>query len=171
MTYNVIDALCQNLSRPIFAKMLCLSGAFLIILQLVSGIINMYELEHYQIRAALSSRNNAINQALDPKNALSQSLFGEYVPKSLNDVSIKKSMLNVQVVGILFANDENESQVMLKMTNGDERIFHVGDSLPGQAMIKRITADGVLVERNGVLESLSLPKNELIFAPQALPLE
>ena len=49
--------------------------------------------------------------------------------------------------------------------------YKIGDKIPGGAIIKRIMAGGVLAERNGALESLSLPKNDLTFEPVAKPLQ
>ncbi len=100
---------------------------------------------------------------------LHSSLFGVYVSDNLS--SIKKSMLNVTLVGILFANKITDSQVIIRSANGEENTYKLGDTIPGGAVIKRIMASGILVERNGALESLSLPKNELTFEPVAKPLE
>ncbi|KTD02146.1 general secretion pathway protein GspC [Fluoribacter gormanii] len=100
---------------------------------------------------------------------LHSSLFGVYVSDNLS--TIKKSMLNVTLVGILFANQINDSQVIIRSADGEENTYKLGDTIPGGAVIKRIMASGILVERNGALESLSLPKNELIFEPVAKPLE
>lgn len=100
---------------------------------------------------------------------LHSSLFGVYVSNNLS--TVKKSMLNVTLVGILFANKINDSQVIIRSADGEENTYKLGDTIPGGAVIKRIMSSGVLVERNGNLESLSLPKNELIFEPVAKPLE
>lgn len=102
---------------------------------------------------------------------LNNSLFGIYVPNDLNDGTVKKSMLDVTLVGILLADNEEDSQVIIRSASGDERTYKIGDKIPGDALIKRIRASGVLVQRNGVLESLSLPKNELTFEPVPKPLK
>lgn len=100
----------------------------------------------------------------------SRDLFGIYVPINLSDAVIKQSMLDIQVVGILFSEKESESQVVLRVGGGKEEYYVLGDSLPGGAVIKRISSEGVVVLHNGALESLSLPKNELIFEQPAKPL-
>lgn len=99
---------------------------------------------------------------------LHSSLFGMYVTNNLS--TIKKSMLNVTLVGILFSDKINDSQVIIRSANGEEKTYRIGDIVPGGAIIKRIMATGLLVDRRGTLESLSLPKNELIFEPVAKPL-
>ncbi|MCL5271787.1 MAG: general secretion pathway protein GspC [Gammaproteobacteria bacterium] len=102
---------------------------------------------------------------------LNTSLFGVYVPNDLNEESVKKSMLDVTLVGILMADKMENSQVIIRSSSGEEKTYKLGDKIPGGASIKRIMAGGVLVERNGNLESLSLPKNDLIFEPVAKPLK
>lgn len=99
------------------------------------------------------------------------SLFGVYVSNDLSDGSVKKSMLNVTLAGILFANKMEDSQVIIRAANGEEKTYRIGDTIPGDAIIKRIMANGILVEHHGALESLSLPKNELTFEPVAEPLK
>jgi general secretion pathway protein C len=102
---------------------------------------------------------------------LNSPLFGVYVPNNLNETSVKKSMLNVTVMGILFANKIGDSQVIIRSASGDEKTYKSGDKIPGGAVIKRIMASGILVEREGALESLSLTKSELIFEPVAKPMK
>ncbi|MBA2651619.1 MAG: general secretion pathway protein GspC [Tatlockia sp.] len=97
-------------------------------------------------------------------------LFGDYVPVNLSEADIKQSMLDVQVVGVMFTAKENESQVILRVGGGKEEPYTVGDNLPGGAIIKRISPNGIVVLHNGALESLSFPKNELIFVKPAKPL-
>lgn len=100
---------------------------------------------------------------------LKSSLFGIYVPNDLNH--IKKSMLNLTLSGILLGNSKEESQIIIRSAGGEENTFKMGDKLPGGAIIKKIMPAGVLVEHNGVLESLSLPESELRFEPVAKPLK
>jgi general secretion pathway protein C len=102
---------------------------------------------------------------------LNSSLFGVYVPNDLNEDNVKKSMLNVTLVGILLGDKTEDSQVIIRSAGGEENTYKIGDKIPGGAVIKRIMAGGVLVERNGALESLSLPKNDLTFEPVAKPLQ
>ncbi len=101
---------------------------------------------------------------------LDMPFFGNYVPKNLNTTDVKQSLLNLKVVGIMLAKPEKDSQVILHTAGGRDQTFRVGDTLPGGVIIKQITPDGVFVERKGELESLSFPKNELIFEAPAKPL-
>jgi general secretion pathway protein C len=117
--------------------------------------------EEVQVSTQQNSTNALLNSAL----------FGVYVPNNLSETSVKKSMLNVTVVGILFANNLSDSQVIIRSASGDEKTYRLGDKIPGGALIKRIMASGILVEREGALESLSLTKSELNFEPVAKPMK
>jgi general secretion pathway protein C len=101
---------------------------------------------------------------------LHSSLFGVYVSNDLNGTNVKKSMLHITLVGVLLGNTEENSQVIIRSANGEEKNYKVQDKIHGGALIKRIMPDGILVEHDGNLESISLPKNELFFEPVAKPL-
>lgn len=105
------------------------------------------------------------------KEILKSSLFGVYVSNDLNTSSVKKSVLDVTLVGILFADTMNDSQVIIRSAQSVENTYRIGDTISEDAVVKRIMADGVLVERHGALESLTLPKDELDFEPVAEPLK
>jgi general secretion pathway protein C len=94
-------------------------------------------------------------------------LFGTYVSQNLTDADIKQSMLDAEVVGILFSAREDESQAIIQVGGGRQKTYVVGDILPGGTIIKRIMEKGVVVLHKEALESLSLPKNELIFEAPA----
>ena len=167
MTYNAISLVCQNLSRPIVPRMLCLSLVVLILWQVVTGVglqaLNKSIPINRPIKTTVS--HSPVSSA-----GLLKPFFGNYIPININDAGVKESGLNVEVVGILFSNNNGDSQVILQSGGGQVQTFHVGDTLTGGAVIKRITPEGMLIERMGVLESISLPKNELIFDAQPKPL-
>ena len=102
--------------------------------------------------------------------ACNENMFGVYLPKSLQHATVKQSMLNLHVVGIMYAPDDNNSLVIIKSNSGVEASYHVGDQLPGGVLLKKIVKEGVFVEHNGILESLSLPQKQLNFLQPAQPL-
>jgi general secretion pathway protein C len=104
-------------------------------------------------------------------DSLSQSsLFGVYVSNDVDGDDVKKSTLNITLVGILLEHVPDQSQVIIRSSSGEERNYKVNDKIPGGALIKRIMSGGILVEHEGNLERVSLQKNELIFEPVAKPL-
>lgn len=158
--------------KPLVPQLICLILALTLILHLISDIHSLSLLD----KAMLVSHDQTMiqNNALQKNASRGKKLiavFGDYVPKNINEAEVKQSMLDMKVVGIMFAKNAEKSHVILKTSSGQEQTFMVGDELPGGAVIKGITPDGVLVMRNGSLESLSLPKTTLIFEPPAEPLD
>lgn len=126
--------------------------------------------ESTEIAIKPAPRTNA-GQHIDLKSPLfNNSLFGLYLPENATDAMIKQSMLDLKVVGILYSKNQKAAQVIIKIAGGTDKSFSVDDKLPGDVVIKRILPDSVVVLHNGALESLSLPKNELIFQTPAKPL-
>lgn len=155
------------LSHPWVAKLFGLSCALLVLMQLIHGI-NQFFLYSSSQGPVASIQMPSAKPSFSANLVLNTALFGEYVPQQLTD--IKRSLLNLTVVGILFAHPTTDSQVIIRLPTGQEKMFHVGDTLPGGAIIRRITPDGILVMHNQALESLTLPKHELRFEPIAQPL-
>lgn len=154
------------LFRPIVAQVICVFFIVLLCIDLIS-----FAAHGWQIGAKKSTINTPFlnertsQQQVKDEMKLRWPLFGEYLPKQFGDMQVKRSTLDLQVVGILYSTHAEDSQVILRTASGTEQPYKVGDTLLGGATIKQILADGVLVMHNGELESLSLPKNKLIFEP------
>ncbi len=170
MTYNVISTVCQNMSRPIVPRILVVSLGALIIWQFAGGIMSISAANHSGVNEQLLTASKTVTDHQPAKQGINAPIFGKYVPGNLGVMDVRKSMLDLKITGIMLAVHEEDSQVIIHSSSGTDQTFRVGDTLPGGAIIKRITADGVFVERKGELESLSFPKNELIFEPQPKPL-
>lgn len=121
----------------------------------------------------LKSKDLLFQNASKPKSLpkFNTSFFGEYVPKDLSQGGLPESLIDMEVVGVLYADNEQDSQVILKKSNGDEKTYHVGDEIAEGVVIKRITEHAVMLLRDGVLEHLSLPQNKLKFDPLPKPLK
>ena len=157
------------LFRPIVPQGLCLLFAGVIIWQVIFFYFGYLKITASKQNAAIHVVIKKSENQLELDAMLGLPLFGEYIPKQFGDMTIKKSNLNLHVVGILFSKRQRDSHVILRSENGMEQTFKIGDTIPGGAVIKQISADGVLLAHDGELESLFLPKNELIF--DALPKE
>ena len=126
-------------------------------------------------KSTLNSEQKPVLASVNKSKAVENSslnalFFGKYTPIMINVADVKKSLLTYKVVGIMLAAHDEDSEVIIDTLSGGHQIYRVGDVLPWGTVIKRITNEGIFVERNGELESLSLPKNELIFEPPAKPL-
>lgn len=146
---------------------LSLSGFFicLIFLQLLHLILG----PRIAPLAALERKTVPVTSEQTYQHAiLEAALFGQYVPVRVG--AVKQSNLDLKIVGILFAKDPHASQVVIRAVNGEERIYTVGDALPGGAKITRIVAEGILILHDGQFERLSLDKNDLHFDMAPKPL-
>ena len=104
-------------------------------------------------------------------SSLDLDLFGKYIPKQLGDANIKPSLLDVNVIGVMFSTNKKNSEVMLRFANGIERPFKNGDTIPGGAKIIHISSDGVIVNRDGTLERINLHVNKLKFDKPLKPMQ
>lgn len=154
----------QLFFQPIVSKGLCFAFLLFILWQIIHGLA---VIRSDGVMSARQPEENAVLNLNEIKKLtqenLKKPLFGAYVPVHLSETEIKPSRLNITVVGLILSQDESESKVMIRDQDGQDHLYRQADSLPGGFQIKRITAKGVLVEREGELERLSLPKNELIF--------
>jgi general secretion pathway protein C len=142
--------------KKLAAMSICAVSFFCIVLE-IGSIFHLKALHYQPAPPQKAQRKNAIITKASPVFAVS--LFGVYVPVNLSD--IKKSQLDLKVVGILYSPILEDSAVMIAATGTLEHSYKVGDTLPGGATIKKISASNVIILHNGALESLSLPKNPL----------
>lgn len=159
------------LTLPIVPRILSLVLFVLVVWQLFSTIVTLSFKNPIDSQPAQNEMPRATGHDNHLKEALNTPFFGEYVPDSLDDANIQQSMLNLKVVGIIYSEQEGHSAAIIRTPDEKELLFHVGDALPGGVIIKKITPEGVLVGREGGLERLSLPKDELQFEDQPKPLD
>lgn len=111
--------------------------------------------------------------SLKPAKPTSQKLheapiFGSYLIK---DHAIPSTVLNLKLLGVLKSTKTSNSQVIIKLNNGKEKIFHLNDFLPGNAKIIKINDTTIILDRNGNIEKLQLDKDKLTFDKPLPPLE
>lgn len=150
--------------KPLIAKLLCLLFLVFIVIRLftsVSGFRSIYSDPGKNTQSIDINDNNSLNDMV--KKGLNVEIFGKYIPTQFGDANIRPSILDVKVIGVMFSNDKQKSQVLLRLANGIERVFKINDIIPGGAKILRIYKDGIVVNRDGVMERLNLPADRLIF--------
>lgn len=116
----------------------------------------------------LSAKTELAMKSLNkPNTKPSHDLFGTYIPANFKGLHIQQSLLDVRVVGILYSVNEQQSEVLLRAGSGDEKVYHVGDDIPGDALIKKIEPHSIVILSHGKLERIQLPKNPLKFEKQS----
>lgn len=159
-----VELIMKHASRPLVLQLMSAVFVVLLIWDWVSGIGLLSRLNHVvELKIVASKSQESEEHEATLQSTLNQPLFGEYVPSNLDAAGIRQSMSDLKVVGVLFSEDEEDSQVLLQKPDGQEQFFRIGDTLSDGSTIKRITTEGVLVLRAGELERLSLPKEELQF--------
>ncbi len=156
------------LLKPWVPRLIGLILLLLLIWEIYDGVHDLWGLNHQTIASKVPADSNI------PKNTVGKELrapiFGEFVPKTISDSNVKRSMLDLNIVGIIFSDKEENSEVILRTADGEEKPVGIGETISDGVVVKRITPEGVMVENQGQLESLSFPKNELLFEKQQQPL-
>lgn len=169
---DIIEAAQQYVSWTLVLKGVCIGFVLLIICNIVDSVrllpLLAHSVQQYENKVVAYDKV-ALTSHVQDRNSI-RPLFGEYVPKNLNAADVQESMINFKVVGILYAEREEDSEVILQKPSGQEHFYHVGDKLPDDSLIKRITTEGVLILREGKLERLSLPKEGLQFDTVTKPI-
>lgn len=89
-------------------------------------------------------------------------LFGEVQKQA--PVTAKKvidapdTRLNVKLRGVMASSDPEAARAIIADGKGAENSYGVGKSLPGNAILREIYADRVIIEYRGRLETLRLPR-------------
>ncbi len=88
-------------------------------------------------------------------------LFGSAseAPAKAAPVKIPETRLNLVLKGIFAVDDPNDGGAIIADGRGQEGFYRVGARIPGGAVLSRISADHVVLSRNGNLETLRLPSD------------
>lgn len=87
-------------------------------------------------------------------------LFGEAKEQDLapdNAQSAPETQLKLSLTGVLEANDKDNARAIIGGPDGEEKPYAVGDTLPGNAKLKQILVDRVVLQSGGRYETLRLP--------------
>ena len=95
-------------------------------------------------------------------------LFGEIQKVSATPVAqmteAPDTRLNLKLHGLLASSDPIEARAIIADGKGEEEAYAVDQTLPGNAVLREIYTDRVILEHRGRLETLRLPKDEIVSA-------
>jgi general secretion pathway protein C len=83
-----------------------------------------------------------------------------------NAANAPQTSLPLVLVGIIAADDPHDGLAILGENAAGAKVYAVGDNVPGGAKLNSVLSDRVMIERNGNLESLMLPRT---LQPGAAP--
>lgn len=96
-------------------------------------------------------------------------LFGEAKEQDAAPESAQtapETQLKLTLSGVLAANDKDSARAIIAGPDGEEKPYAVGDTLPGNAKLKQILVDRVILQSGGRYETLRLPVDgDVLGAP------
>ncbi|HXZ60611.1 MAG TPA: type II secretion system protein GspC [Steroidobacteraceae bacterium] len=92
-------------------------------------------------------------------------LFGTAPVPKQDDANAPQSNMPLVLTGIIAGNDPQSGLAILGPTAQTAKVHAVGDSIPGGARLHSVYSDRVIIDRNGQLESLVLPRQANGAAP------
>lgn len=110
--------------------------------------------------SGVSTEQQSVTQKVDyGKEIAKLNLFGspETTPKTTAPVVKKQTRLNLKLMGIV-AQDNNNRLAIIEVSKGKQRVFSIGQETQKGVKIHDILPQKVILEHNGQLEELLLPK-------------
>ncbi|MFI4880308.1 MAG: type II secretion system protein GspC [Steroidobacterales bacterium] len=105
------------------------------------------------------------SHALDVAAITNAHLFGAAPASQQNGANAPQTSMPLVLTGIIAGNDPQNGLAILGQTAQTAKVFAVGDNVPGGAKLHSVYTDRVVIERNGELESLALPRQIAGSAP------
>jgi general secretion pathway protein C len=92
-------------------------------------------------------------------------LFGAAPVLRQNDANAPETSMPLVLTGIIAGNDPQNGLAILGPNAQTAKVHAVGDTVPGGARLHSVYTDRVIIDRNGQLESLVLPRQSSGTAP------
>ena len=84
-------------------------------------------------------------------------LFGTAPVAAGNGANAPQTRMPLVLTGVIAANDPRDGLAILGPSSAATKVYAVGDNIPGGARLHSVMSDHVLLERDGLLEALTLP--------------
>src|SRR5487761_729641 len=102
---------------------------------------------------------------LDIAGIVNTHLFGSAPVAAGNGANAPQTSMPLVLTGVIAANDPRDGLAILGPSVAATKVYAVGDNIPGGARLHAVLSDHVLLERDGVLEALALPRQLGASAP------
>jgi general secretion pathway protein C len=144
------------------AQLLCI--ALLIALGVDCAMILTRALSHFAAAspsalpaASAPARPVAVNPAIQLATIVNAHLFGTAAGSGADNAP--NTTMPLILAGVIADKDPNKGQAIIGASAASGKLYAVGAMIPGGARLHAIFTDRVLIERNGALETLPLPRN------------
>ncbi len=93
-------------------------------------------------------------------------IFGEVArqsvrPQQIDKIDAPETHLKLQLIGVIFDRGTKDGFAIISESGKEQKTYHKGDKLPGNATLFAVEQERIILERNGRQETLSLKKPEL----------
>jgi general secretion pathway protein C len=109
----------------------------------------------------------APNRVLELATILNAHLFGQAGAVAADTADAPQTSLPLVLAGILAVQDPQKGMAIIGPNAGSAKLYSTGANIPGGARLHSVYGDRVLLDRNGTMEALFLPKT-LSSAPIAI---
>jgi general secretion pathway protein C len=108
---------------------------------------------------------------LDIGGLVNAHLFGDAVAQSNSGdaANAPPSSMPLVLAGLMATADPKEGMAIIGESAATAKVVSVGQQVPGGAQLHSIYNDRAIIDRNGVLESVYLPRNASAVSSAALP--
>jgi general secretion pathway protein C len=104
------------------------------------------------------STRTAVNPTLQLALIVNAHMFGSAGVTSTGEAP--QTTMPLTLAGVIADKDPNKGQAIIGENAMAAKLYAVGGAIPGGARLHAVFADRVLLERNGAIEALSLPRNQ-----------
>jgi general secretion pathway protein C len=126
-------------------------------------------------RGAPSARPGMHPHNLDVATLTAAHLFGAAPVARQDGANAPQTNIPLVLTGTIAGNDPQNGLAILGQSAQSAKVYAVGDNVPGGAKLHSVYSDRVIIDRNGELESLALPRQPSAGSPPpsaaALPAE
>lgn len=116
------------------------------------------------VSAAGGTDDPAGGASVDVNRIVAAHLFGEATADEVavtdEPVDAPETQLSLALRGTIAATDEGKALAIISERGGQEKVFAIGDGVPGGATLHSVYTDRVILRRAGRLETLRLPRSE-----------
>lgn len=111
------------------------------------------------------ARHPAHPHGLELAVITSAHLFGTAPAAHQDGVDAPQTNIQLVLTGTIAGNDPQNGLAILGQTAQTAKVYAVGDNVPGGAKLHSVYSDRVVIDRDGQLESLALPRQPSSGAP------
>lgn len=161
---DVFFDLFQQHNRKL-ATLVSLALVILLSLSVANGVLFFIENMNVPVSASTVGTSKQITKKTKGIDLASLNLFGiaNKVEATTEILNAPETKLNLELHGVFTAEDEANSSAIVAEKNKSGELFHIGDRLPGNAVLAAVFDDHILLRRGSRMEKLIFSDSGLRF--------